>query len=176
MLSFLFVSFVSVFIHAQSTPTDTNACQTRCAGNAPVKIDVAGQCMCVGDKCFKVGIGHDGSMMTASGNGKLTKTPPGEKYKTYENNDSPADDAIAMGIPSNDAVGKWIHKPANCANAETYRTKGCIAVPCDVWTLVKDAYREGSDLTVCNGRSSGPSRPPSYNREWNEDTQQYIEK
>lgn len=148
--------------------TDTDACQTRCAGQSPVKIDVARQCMCVGNKCFKVGIGHDGSMMTKSGTGKLGPTPPGEKYQTFSTDSTGYDkDAIAMGIPGNDSVGKWIHKPANCVNAETYSTKGCIAVPCDLWPLLKQAMREQAELTVCNG-NSGSYRPP--NGRYNEET------
>lgn len=159
MLSLLMGFIAGGFLHAQ---TDTNACQTRCSGLSPIKIDVAGQCMCIEDKCFKVGIGSDGSMMTSSGVGQLKPTPPGEKYATHPNDSTDYDnDAVAMGIHANDSVGKWIHKPANCVNAETYATKGCIAVPCDVWPLVKQAMRDEKELTVCHGRSGGPMRPPN---------------
>lgn len=174
MLQYIVIVLMGV---SASADTNTNACETRCAGNSPVQVDVAGQCMCVGNKCFKVGIGHDGSMMTTSGVGKLKPTPPGEKYATHPSDSTGYDnDAVAMGINANDVVGKWLHKPANCVNAETYRTKGCIAVPCDVWPMVKKAMREESELTVCNGRGKGPMRPPNSGREWNEDTQQFIER
>lgn len=168
MILYFLGLILSIIANAQ---TDTNACQVRCSGNAPVKIDVAGQCMCVEDRCFKVGIGWDGASMTDSGNGKLHPTPPGEKYQTFPTDSTAYDkDAIAMGIPGNDATGKWIHKPANCVNAETYHTKGCIAVPCDIWPILKNAMRKEADLTVCNGYSGGARMHPNKSR-FDEETQ-----
>ena len=138
--------------------------------NAPpnkVSINVSKQCMCLGKKCFKVGIGKDGYTMTTNGFGKLKKTPPGIKYKTYATSKVEYDnDAIAMGIPQNDAVGKWIHKPKNCVRADTYRTHGCIAVPCEMWIELKAAMNESAELTVCGGRTGGlhPSQVDNPNK------------
>ncbi len=171
MIQLLFALTVLFQVQAEpnSTPTDTNACTPSCGGNAYIQIDVRAQCMCIGEKCFKVGIGYDGASMTTSGHGKIKKTPPGEKYQTHENRYSTEydDDALAMDIPENDTRGKWLHKPRDCAKAETYSTEGCIAVPCDMWPLLKQVYQQTDDeskkeLTVCNGRSRGDRlRPPT---------------
>lgn len=150
MVSFIFSILFSFSAQAQVPATES--CEMRCANQSPIKIDVAAQCMCVDGKCFKVGIGKNGPQMTYSGVGKLKATPPGEKYKTYPTDSTGYDnDAVAMGIDGNDGVGKWIHKPENCVPAEPYGTKGCIAVPCDQWPLVKQAMRDQKELTVCNG-------------------------
>ncbi|MCC6137426.1 MAG: hypothetical protein IT287_02250 [Bdellovibrionaceae bacterium] len=153
MISTIFGVLFSLSAYAQFPATES--CVMRCANQSPVKIDVAAQCMCVDDKCFKVGIGKNGPQMTYSGVGKLKPTPPGEKYKTYPTDSIAYDnDGIAMGIDGNDVDGKWLHKPANCVPAEPYGTKGCIAVPCDMWPLLKQAMRDEKELTVCNGKQA----------------------
>lgn len=87
-----------------------------------VRINVAARCMCVGQDCFRVGIGSSPSM-TNNGTGRLglvggTYNRRGGRYRTRRRTSRfYDDDAIAMGIPRNDSVGKWIHKPRNCGPA-----------------------------------------------------------
>ena len=73
------------------------------------------------------------------------------------------DDAVAMSIPGVWNTGKWIHKSGNCTSH--WRTRGCIAVPCAMWDLVKQSI--GKSITVCRG-GGGPaplSSAPSQRRD-----------
>jgi hypothetical protein len=119
--------------------------------------------MCVdGKNCFLISIGTGGPNMTASGSGKLGDAN-GAKYQTKPDKQAEPDkntkkvewdnDALAMGIGPNDAVGKWIHKTRNCAPGGVNVTEGCIAVPCDKWPEVKK--QKGKDLTVCGSGATG---------------------
>lgn len=128
-------------------------------------VNLQNRCMCVpldggGRECFEIGIGRTGPSMTASGVGKIGEAN-GAKYQTKPGASTGYDnDALAMGIGDNDAVGKWIHKPKNCAPARSYRTKGCIAVDCDKWPLVKKQM--GKQIAVCGGaKNTGKIRKNS---------------
>lgn len=127
-----------------------------CGSNVAVSVDLNSKCMCVKGNCFLISIGRNGPSMTAGGGGQL-KEAKGAKYQTkpgpgttgYDN------DAIAMGIPSNDNVGKWIHKTQGCSAGGANATKGCIAVPCEKWPEVK--AQMGQPLMVCGGSSGSGS-------------------
>lgn len=159
MFSFIFTCLLSLSVFA-----DSDSCSTSCSGSKDVNIDVGGQCMCIGQKCFKVGIGAQGAGMTSNGFGVLGEAK-GELYQSKASDSTSYDnDAVAMGIFANDKTGKWIHKPANCVNAESYRTAGCIAVPCENWPLIKQAMKDKKTLAVCRGNShSDGSTPKNYN-------------
>lgn len=131
-------------------------CQASCGGvsELDVRVDLEKKCMCVGRHCFKVGIGRSGPGQTRTGIGTLSNAN-GAKYQTLRSTSNRYDkDAVAMGILSNDRVGKWLHKPRNCVRAETYRTKGCIAVPCNEWHHIKNALNEKRKISVCRGISA----------------------
>lgn len=141
-------------------------------GTSGVKVDVSARCMCIDLECFPVSIGSGGPGMTHNGTSRLGLTGgvldrnsrgAGGTYETKSiTRNSYDNDAIAMGIPRNDAVGKWFHKPANCLHPSRYTTAGCIAVPCEQWANLKSSI--GEEVTVCGGRGSGGrfnSRPPS---------------
>lgn len=134
-----------------------------------VQIDLAAQCMCVGGTCFEVAIGKFGPKQTRNGTGRIGNAPGG-RYRTHRTTvtDRWTNDAVAMGIPQNDAGrssaganlpvtsgGKWIHKvgvdsAGNCITPPTrYVTAGCVGVPCSEWDHVKSAM--GQAVTVCGG-------------------------
>ena len=127
-----------------------------CQGNG-VTVDLKTQCMCIdkGAKCFQVGIGSAGPPMTTSGTGRLADCN-GRVYQSKMNPTTGYDnDCMTTGIPENHSTGKWLHKPANCMDARTYRTRGCIAVPCDMWPQVK--AQKGQEIVVCNGKPGSTS-------------------
>lgn len=134
-------------------------CSSTCQANASVTVDLNAKCMCVKGKCFLIDIGKNGPSMTAGGGGQLGPAK-GAKYQTKSGPGTTSydNDAIAMGIPSNDAVGKWIHKTRGCSQGGRNATKGCIAVPCDKWPEVKQQM--GEPLMVCGG-SSGSGKGSS---------------
>lgn len=140
------------------------------SSGSQVQIDLAAQCMCVGRNCFQIAIGRYGPNQTRNGTGRIGRAP-GSRYRTRSQTTTTWDnDAVSMGIPQNDAGralngrnlpvtagGKWIHKVGmdrngRCVSPPTsYRTAGCVGVPCDQWPLVKGAM--GQSLTVCGGAS-----------------------
>jgi hypothetical protein len=146
-------------------------CQTSCTQSGAVQVDLAKRCMCIKtgsiDSCFKISIGKNGPSMTTEGRGKMHPAE-GAKYQTKPGNGSTVydNDAIAMGIPGNDSRGKWIHKTRNCSPGGGLSTKGCVAVPCDKWPVVKHAFLEKNEVVVCGGGNSerGVS-PPQYGGE-----------
>lgn len=133
-------------------------CSSTCNGtSASVTVDLQNKCMCIKGKCFLISIGKNGPSMTTGGAGKLGEAK-GAKYQTKPGPGSTGydNDAIAMGIPSNDAVGKWIHKTRGCSPGGSNATKGCIAVPCEHWPDVKKEM--GEPLMVCGGSGGSGSR------------------
>ncbi len=141
-----------------------------CVKSSKVRVDVSAKCMCIGFDCFKVSIGAGGPGWTRNGTSRIGLTSgifdrnsrgAGGIYETKSTTTNAYDnDALAMGIPSNDAVGKWFHKTAGCVKPERYQTAGCVAVPCEKWAKLKSEI--GSEVTICGGRGSGGlfSRPP----------------
>lgn len=142
------------------------SCNAGCNGG-DVQINLVARCMCYAPgKCIRISIGRAGPMMTSSGSG-VTKPAHGAKFKTHTSGNGKItrggtdydNDAIAMGIPANDSVGKWIHKTPRCAPGGGAVTKGCVAVPCDVWPDVKEALLDengkGKRLVVCGGAAPG---------------------
>ena len=128
-----------------------------------VQIDLKAQCMCVGSSCFQIGVGRFGPNQTRNGTGTIGQAR-GLRYSTRKKTTNRWDsDAVAMGIPQNDAGrsargrklavtggGKWIHKIGQCVSpVVNYATNGCVTVPCENWPLVKRAM--GKRLTVCGG-------------------------
>jgi hypothetical protein len=141
------------------------SCEVNCRGTSnpegEIRVDLQNRCMCLpGNKCFRVAIGTGGPPMTTQGTGRLGRAQ-GARYQTKAFAvDSYDNDAIAMGIPENDVVGKWIHKTADCESPLTNQTAGCIGVPCERWREVKALM--GSTLDVCGGggpRSLHKKRP-----------------
>ena len=118
-----------------------------------------------GSNCFKISIGTNGPRQTDGGIGKITGDVRGARYQTKSSASASYDnDALKMGIPGNDKLGKWIHKTRNCSSGGTNSTLGCVAVPCDKWPEFKQ-FAVGKSLKVCGGgnmsngygRSSGRS-------------------
>ena len=150
-------------------------CTANCNGG-DVTVDLAAECMCLGQgKCFKVAIGKDGPTMTTSGNGTIGDAN-GAKYQTTQGPGTTGydRDALAMGIPGNDAVGKWIHKTSGCGPGGGRQTLGCIAVPCDKWPDVK--AMKGKSISVCggnqdNGTTGADGRPVQRNSAESNDIQ-----
>jgi hypothetical protein len=117
-----------------------------------IQVDVQAQCMCItGGSCFKVDTGKPGTFTTnglgrmgkATGNTYSTKAGPGDSTKFDY-------DAVSMGIASNAAYGKWIHKARDCQGGGK-STIGCIGVPCAKWPAVKKLALEGKSVQICNG-------------------------
>lgn len=153
VLLFLLISL----LHFQSIAL---ACSNTCGGDSPVKIDLKSQCMCVGTQCFSVGIARDLSgnnhfdpMRSWNGTGVLG-VARGTKFQTKTGGGTTSydNDALSSGTPNDTDGGKWIHKTGNCAGP-SYRTKGCVAVPCEHWPLVKSQM--GKAVTYCGGK--GPN-------------------
>lgn len=144
-----YVAFlISVFSLLMVPFAKANTCTASCPGEGDVEVNLQDKCMCLGDECFEISIGRNGPEMTASGTGVLAEAE-GAKYSTKPGPGSTGydKDAIRMGIPSNDGVGKWIHKTQGCSPGGGENTKGCIAVPCDRWPEVK--AKMGGVLKVC---------------------------
>ncbi len=158
---------------ARANSTGTCTLSNPQCGGGSIRVDVSARCMCIHDECFPVSIGSGGPSWTHNGTSRLGLTGgvldrnsrgAGGIYETKSTTTNRYDnDAIAMGIPGNDRVGKWFHKPANCIHPSRYATAGCIAVPCEQWANLKSNV--GSEVTVCGGRGRGGlfrrSRPPS---------------
>jgi hypothetical protein len=156
------ICFFIICLFAIPSFASETACSNRCGGDSPVKIDLQNQCMCVGTQCFKVGIGGNLSsegargrfnpMRTNNGTGVLG-VARGTKYSTTAGAGSTVydRDALSTSTPNDTDGGKWIHKAGNCSS--TWRTKGCVAVPCDYWPLVKSQM--GKAVTYCGGK--GPN-------------------
>lgn len=130
------------------------SCSVGCTGSGTVKVDVTAHCMCIsGVECFKVDIGKHGPAMTTEGTGTIGGHVRGARYQTLPwsqtKNGVHDQDALSMGIPANDGLGKWIHKTRGCTPGGQDRTLGCIGVPCDHWTQIKSQI--GKSLEVCNG-------------------------
>lgn len=148
------------------------SCRVSCGGNSTVKVDVTAHCMCIsGVECFKVDIGKRGPGMTTDGTGVIGGNVRGARYQTLPwsqtKNGVHDQDALSMGIPGNDAVGKWIHKTRGCTPGGQNRTLGCIGVPCNHWTQIKSQI--GKSLQVCNGggrsyRGANPGRRRTGNQ------------
>jgi uncharacterized membrane protein YgcG len=160
VIALLFLSF-SVLLSSvviPSTALAASECQAACTSDAGVGVDLGQKCMCIGkSNCFKISIGKGGPSMTTSGSAKMHEAK-GDKYSTKQTTDVMSDkdqDAIATGIPENDATGKWIHKTRSCGKGGQENTLGCIAVPCDHWKEIKD--RKDANLTICGGGSGGKS-------------------
>lgn len=133
------------------------SCTANCEGGDMV-VDLEAACMCLnGNNCFHIAIGKDGPTMTTSGNGTIGDAN-GAKYKTTSGPGTTSydRDALAMGIPGNDKVGKWIHKTSGCGpvsgKENARQTLGCIAVPCDKWPEVKQM--KGKKISVCHGNNN----------------------
>lgn len=134
-------------------------CETNCrSSKGYIQIDVEARCMCIsGSSCFKVDIGAPG-LKTSNGLGIMGRAD-GTKYntKSYTNTSSFDYDAISMGIESNAAYGKWIHKARDCRGGGQ-QTTGCIGVPCERWNEVKSLGLAGKSVQVCNGVDYPTSR------------------
>ncbi|MGH1468111.1 MAG: hypothetical protein ACRBBP_04410 [Bdellovibrionales bacterium] len=158
---------------SRTTSTGTCVLSNPQCGGTTIRVDVSARCMCIKDECFPVSIGSGGPSWTHNGTSVLGPTGgifdrnrrgAGGIYETKSTTTNSYDnDAIAMGIPGNDAVGKWFHKPANCVHPSRYATAGCVAVPCEHWANLKSNV--GTEVTVCGGRGRGGlfrrSPPPS---------------
>lgn len=171
--SLLFLLAIGSLANAAGAASPKGSCSAKCPGTTGVSVDLAEQCMCLsgGEGCFEIGIGAQGPSQTSSGTGKMHEAQ-GEKYQTKMGVDTSTrydKDAIATGIPGNDSVGKWIHKPRNCAPAKSYGTKGCIAVDCENWPLIKKEFQMGSSITICNGGSGGGGGKRKHKAEQSED-------
>jgi hypothetical protein len=179
---------------ARPTSTECQILSPGC-GNTTLKVDVANNCMCVGDSCFKVASGYktgdiglrrgSGSAVTrrdvvnaqthntAPGGERLgvvggvvnrrarnrcgNNRGPGCRYETL----SPTPrgfnyDAMTMSARNTNSGGKWIHQIPGCGDY-TFRTQGCIGVPCDKWSLVKTQM--GKPMSICGGGAAGYTGP-----------------
>ena len=175
----------------------SNECQIKSqgCGNTSIKVDVANNCMCVGDSCFRVATGYktgDIGLRRAGGsavsrrdvinaqthntgpNGERlgvvggvtnrraknncgSSRGPGCRYETL--NPTPRNfnyDAMTMSAKNTASGGKWIHQIPGCGDY-TFRTQGCIGVPCDKWSLVKSQM--GKPMSICGGGAEGYTGP-----------------
>lgn len=129
------------------------SCQVTCnSSKGEVQVDIKTRCMCIsGSDCFKIDIGRAGTF-TTNGLGKMGPAT-GTSYRTKPgsgNSKNWDNDAVSMGIQSNTAYGKWIHKSRSCGGGGA-STIGCIGIPCERWPEVKAVALSGKSLQVCNG-------------------------
>ena len=136
-------------------------CEVTCnSSKGYIQIDIKTRCMCISKEgCFKVDVGQPG-LYTSNGLGKMSKIHGGKLYTTKPgpgNSKSFDYDGVSMGIASNTAYGKWIHKARDCQGGGQ-ATQGCIGVPCAMWPEVKKLALEGQSVQVCNGKDYPTSR------------------
>lgn len=136
-------------------------CQVTCnSTKGYIQVDIETRCMCISQSgCFKVDIGQPG-LYTSNGLGRMGAIQGGRLYSTKpgKGNASSFDyDGVSMGIASNTAYGKWIHKARDCQGGGQ-STQGCIGVPCAMWPEVKALALEGKSVQVCNGKDYPTSR------------------
>lgn len=173
IFSFLLVGFENA-VFAQGSAPECQKGQVTCNGNAAVKVDLGSKCACIKDECFKVAIGKNGPTQTHAGHGRIRKAQ-GAKYQTTPGPGTTSydKDALDMGIQENTAVGKWLHKPQGCGSVEGnngLQTKGCIAIPCDMWPKLKEQI--GEELEVCGGgapmssQSGAPDPKGNIHHSW----------
>ncbi len=154
---------ISKFAYAEGNCEALAKEKSICEGDGDVQVDLQRGCMCYTaaggseKKCFGVGIGKDGPDMTTGGKGTIHQAQ-GAKYQTKSAPNSGIDnDALATGIGPNDAVGKWLHKPSNCAPIKGGEriSLGCIVVPCDQWVGLRNAVQAGDrgKIDICGSKT-----------------------
>jgi hypothetical protein len=142
-----------------------------CHSSSAVTVDVEAQRMCIlvkpyqnKYKCFPIARGPS-PKCTWNGTDTIG-THMGAKYETLQPTKSGTQyydrDGMTMTARNKGDGGKILHKITDCEDDIQLRTRGCIAIPCDKWPLVKAQFNKR--ITVCGGRDKSDTDEPICNQ------------